>query len=88
MTKLAAQQVLRREITIDGIDAPVVVNITSSGITMHAKGGRKLVSATWKSILSKAMVTPSDVPSWLMFKPYELLQHQATKAAAVRNAKR
>lgn len=75
MTKLKP---IKREIRIHGVESPINLELDENGISLSVKGSRKKVQANWVSI-AKACYTETDVPSFLMGKPYELLQHFATK---------
>jgi hypothetical protein len=76
MTTIQPGQKLTRLISIPGIDKPVTAEITYTGISFWVKGHRKRVRVTWTRTV-EAGNTSEDVPSFLMGKPLELLQHQA-----------
>ena len=78
MTHLLPGSKIHREITIDAIDQPVSVDVTSSGLSFWIKGSRKKVWLPWSRAI-EAGITGEDIPSFLMGKPLEFLQHQAAK---------
>jgi len=77
-TLLKEGQTLKREIRVHGVEAPVVVTISEEGIMAQVKGSRIPVQQNWVQLIT-AMNTPGNVPSFMAGKPYEFLQHQATK---------
>jgi hypothetical protein len=70
-------KVLKRVIRLHGINKPVVIEISTAGVSIYVKGARKHLHGNWYAIVNKAMETPADVPSYLMGKPWELLEKQA-----------
>lgn len=78
-TELKEGVIIKRQLRVYGVEAPVNVEISSSGIRMAIKGTRTWVEATWPRLV-EAMFTPGDVPSFLAHKPLELLKHFATKS--------
>jgi hypothetical protein len=80
MTKLESGQVLKREIRVHGVEAPVNVEITSDGLTFAVKGTKKKVKIGWVQVV-KSAITPNDVKSYLHGKPFEFLVTQAIKRA-------
>ena len=81
MTVLATGKKIQRDIHISGVDKAVTIEISSLGLSFWVKGHRKKVSLSWYGAVT-AGVTPIDVPSFLMGKPLELLQHQAKEKTA------
>lgn len=73
-TKLAGT--LEREIKVHGIEAPVIVSMTSDGIAFRIKGSRTTLTNGWVQTVM-AMNTPGNVKSYLMGKPYETLESLA-----------
>lgn len=77
MTKLEGQ--IRREMHVHGVEQPVQLTIDpEEGISFNVKGSRKHVRLDWHRVVN-ACITDSDVPSYLMGRPFELLQHLAEK---------
>lgn len=83
MTELSP---LQRKLRVYGIEAPLTVDITESGLMFGVQGTRKKVSVGWVQVI-KACSTGPDAPSYLADKPYELLQMQA-KLQQTRKTKR
>lgn len=81
MAKLEGDTKLRREIRIHGLEKPVQVEFTATGISFWIKGSKKRVAVDWKQVV-QAGHTGTDVPSFLMNKPFELLMYQITKSQA------
>ena len=69
---------LQREITLPGVDKPILVEIRPEGVFASVKGSRTTIGTTWTQVIN-AMMTPSNVPSFLMGKPMELLRHKGKK---------
>lgn len=78
MTQFRHGSSIKREIKVFGVDQPVLIEIDASGITFWVKGSRKKTTLSWYQAV-QASHTPSDVPSFLMGKPLELLQYQAAR---------
>jgi hypothetical protein len=78
MTKLEGDSTLKREIRIPGLEKPVQVEIAADGISFWVKGNRKRVHVGWLQVV-QAGHTGTDVPSFLMNKPLELLKYQSTR---------
>jgi hypothetical protein len=78
MQQIAEGSSIKRELRIVGFSKPVQAEVTAVGIRFWIKGNRKRVHASWKQII-QAGVTGTDVPSYLMGKPLELLLYQITK---------
>lgn len=76
MTELLEGSVLRRDIRIPSLNSNIITEISTKGIHFHVKGSRKKIYLSWDRAINAA-VTPTSVPSFLMDKPMELLQHQA-----------
>ena len=76
---IAEGSAIRREIAIDGLEKPVQVEITAVGVSFRVKGSRKRVHVGWKQVV-QAGSTGTDVPSFLMGHPFELLQYQVRKS--------
>lgn len=77
MTKLDG--LLKRELKIHGIEQPIQLLIDPElGVFLNVKGSRKKVSIDWVRLV-KSCCTEPDVPSFLMSRPFELLQHLAEK---------
>jgi hypothetical protein len=79
MTRLEGASTLRREIKIHGLEEPVQAEMTAQGISFWIKGSKKRVTVGWRQAVIAGQ-TGTDVPSFLMNKPLELLQYQITKA--------
>ncbi len=77
-TKLMPEQKLQREFSIPGVESPVIVTLSTEGISMRVPGTKLGVSQSWDKILS-VMETPPNVPSYLMGFPAKFLQHQVEK---------
>lgn len=78
MISLSEGQSIQREIRIPGVDQPVYIEIGHDGISFWSKKrARKRVFLPWSRAVN-AGLTPTDVPSWLMDKPMELLRYQAS----------
>jgi hypothetical protein len=75
-TKLDGE--LEREIYVHGVDAPVVVTLSSEGLSFRVKDTRMAVKADWVRV-TKTCYTPLNVKSFLEGRPYEALQNAATK---------
>jgi hypothetical protein len=80
MTKFTAESKVRREITVAGIESGVQAEIAAAGISFWVKGSRKRIHIGWKQIIQAAR-TGTDVPSYLMDKPFELLEYQVKKGS-------
>jgi hypothetical protein len=80
-TKLVGDQKLRREITIFGIDAPVVVNLSAEGLTFKVKGSKIGVSAPWTAVVNVCN-TPDNSPGKLHDRPIAFLQDTARRIQA------
>jgi hypothetical protein len=74
--KLNGDACVRRELTIEGIPAPVSVEMTRHGIRMSVKGTKKWISLRWSQLIV-AMKTTREVPAYLMDRPMEFLLWQA-----------
>ncbi len=74
--KLSGDACVRREIIIDGIPAPVMVEMTRTGIRLSVKGTKKWITVRWPQVIS-ASRTSASVPSYLMDRPMEFLLWQA-----------
>lgn len=72
---------LEREIRIHGIEAPVLLEISTEGISLRVKGSRTAVTTTWGEVVSVCH-TPSNVKSYLMDKPRAILEKSATERNA------
>jgi hypothetical protein len=79
MTIIKPGSSLQRTISIPGVAKPVNVAITTAGLEFWVKGARTTVFVSWYKAV-QAGNTPVEVPSFLMDKPVELLQHQAAKS--------
>ena len=80
--KLPIDRQLQREISMGGIDAPVLIALSGEGIEMRVAGTSNSIVASWKMV-TECMVTPSGVPSFLRGKPLAFLQYQAKRLTAV-----
>jgi hypothetical protein len=77
MTKLKSGKKIERELRVDGVDKPVYCSIEIDGLFFWAKkGAKKKLFVPWSRVVG-AGLTPSDVPSFLMDRPLEMLRHQA-----------
>jgi hypothetical protein len=74
--KLSGEACVRRELIIDGIPAPVSVELTRTGIRISVKGSKKWITVRWPQVIS-ASRTSSSVPAYLMDRPMEFLLWQA-----------
>jgi hypothetical protein len=78
VTLLAAGKKIRRTVSLPWLEKPLNIEIASWGLAFWVQGSRKKATLTWTEAI-RASVTPQDVPSYLMNKPCELMQHQAKK---------
>lgn len=78
MTELKPGQRLERLLKVHGIEAPVVLSVSHEGISFRVKGTKKAVTQSWVQVVSNTN-TPTNVPSYLMDKAYEFLQHVSKK---------
>jgi hypothetical protein len=87
MTELGEGQHLSRLIKVYGVEGPVQVTMLPGGIQFRVKGTKRIVFAPWTAVVN-ACGTGTDVPSFLMNKPMDLLKHSAAKVVAtkVKNA--
>lgn len=70
---------VEREVSIPGVDRPVLITIAPGGVTARIKGSKASpLAATWSRLI-EGMVTPQDVPSHLYGKPLELLKYKGKK---------
>jgi hypothetical protein len=74
--RLAKNAKVKRELLIDGIPAPISVEMTQFGIRMSVRGSKKWISVLWPQVIAAMRTTP-DVPSYLMSRPMEFLMWQA-----------
>jgi len=74
--KLSGDACVRRELMLDGIPAPVSVEMTRNGIRMSVKGSKKWIAIRWSQLIA-AMRTTREVPAYLMDRPMEFLLWQA-----------
>jgi len=79
-TKFKENQVLKREIRVYGVDAPVIAEFSAEGIRMYVKGTKISMQASWVQVTG-SLQTPSNVPSFLAGAPYEFLKYQSKKKA-------
>jgi hypothetical protein len=79
MTKLNSP--LKREIHVHGVEAPVTVELSETGIRFQVRGTKKWVSTGWVQVVN-ACHTGEDLPSYLMGKPFEYLKHLGDKVSA------
>ena len=77
-TKLLPGKKLEREIRVQGIDAPIILTITGTELSMRVAGTRLSVFSSLEHVLD-SLWTPFTVKSYLMSKPFELLKTQAAK---------
>lgn len=76
-TELQQDQKLKRIIRIHGIGL-VEVTVSLDGLMFRVPKTRKYVTLDWTKVV-KSGYTPMDVPSFLMGKPFEFLEHEAKK---------
>lgn len=79
VTKLIGE--LRREIKVSGIDLPVVLTLTSEGVTAKVRGSKIGVSAPWAQIITVCS-TPESAPGKLHGQPLNFLQDAARRIQA------
>ena len=77
-TRLQGDKKLRRELIIPGISAPVIVTISSEGLTFKAKSARLGVACDWPRAIS-ACQTPCNCHPRYFGQPFEYLIYQSTK---------
>lgn len=85
-TKLRDGSKLRREIRVHGVEAAVIVTLTSEGIEARVSGTKTAVWQRWERVVA-SMNTPGNVPSYLAAKPVEFLKYQANKKFSRRRKK-
>ena len=69
---------VEREVTIAGIDKPVLVSFAPRGVSARVKGSKTTLVMGWTRLLEN-MATPQDVPSHLYGRPLELLKVKGRK---------
>ena len=69
---------VEREVTVAGIDKPVLVTFAPGGVSARVKGSKSTLVTSWTRLLEN-MVTPQDVPSHLYGRPLELLKVKGRK---------
>jgi hypothetical protein len=67
---------LEREIKVHGVEAPVIVSLTTDGISFRIKGTRTALTNGWVQTVM-AMNTPTNVKSYLMGNPLGVLESGA-----------
>jgi hypothetical protein len=77
-TELHEGHELEREIHVHGIERAVIVTLSSTGISMRLKGTQQQLHQGWVQIVEH-MNMPTNVPSYLMGKPYEFFKKTAEK---------
>jgi hypothetical protein len=83
MTELNEGQSISRLIRVYGVEGPVAVTLKPGGISFRVKGTKKFVFAPWTEVVA-ACHTGTDVPSFLMDKPMDLLKNSAAKVVATK----
>ena len=78
-TRLEGDKKLRRELIIPGISVPVIVTMSSEGLTFKAKGARLGVACDWPRSIS-ACLTPFNCHPRFFGHPFEYLIYQSSKA--------
>lgn len=68
--------VLKRTIYVHGVDSPILLYITSTGLEMAIPKTKKRVFISFDELVTH-MSTGKDVPSFLYLQPNKLLQHYA-----------
>jgi hypothetical protein len=72
---------LRREIRVYGVDMPVVLTLTSEGISFKVRGSKIGVSAPWTAVVNVCN-TPDNAPGKLHGQPLAFLQDTARRIQA------
>jgi hypothetical protein len=78
MAQSKLKGVIKRQLPLPGIDAPVIMAISESGVEMAVAGFKTKLFANWETI-AKALRTPPNVPSFCEGRPMDLLRYQANK---------
>jgi hypothetical protein len=78
MTKLQGDQKLKRELTIPGISAQVIVTLSAEGLTFKAKGMKLGVHTPWVSAIG-AGKTSLSAPHRFFERPLLYLMQQDSK---------
>ena len=86
MTEIKDGQSFSRIIRVYGIEQPVMVRITATGISFRIKGSKKAINASWTQAVN-ACNTPGNVQSFLMNRPFEFLKNTADKITASKVSK-
>lgn len=73
-------------INVIGVDEPVNVLVTTTGLSFSVAGCHKKTFTAWHFAVN-AGVTDTDVPSFVFNKPLEFLKHESVKVRKKRNAK-
>lgn len=76
-TELQPEQKLKRLVRIHGLGL-IEVTVSIDGLAFRVPKTRKYITVDWTKVV-KSGYTPSDVPSFLMGKPFEFLEHEAKK---------
>lgn len=71
----------RRVVRIYGVDRPVVVTITTEGLSMKVlnSGQQQVLYAPWRVVAEK-LPTPPNAKCFLAGQPIEFLNYQSKKA--------
>lgn len=78
MARSKLKGVIKRQLALRDVSAPVVLTIGENGVDMAVAGFQTKISGSWETI-AKALTTPTNVPSILHQRPLEFLKHQAAK---------
>jgi len=76
-TELQPTQKLKRVVRIHGLGL-VEVTMSPEGLAFRIPKTRKYVTTDWTRVVNFGY-TPMDVPSFLMSKPFQFLEHEAKK---------
>ena len=70
---------IKRLLHVYGVEGLVEVTVAHEGIFFRIPKTKKSVLADWRAVIDRSTSTPNDVPSHLIGRPLEVLQHEADK---------
>lgn len=74
-TKLEGDKTVTREVHVYGIEKPLVLTFSATGIKMRVRGARKHLTVTWYEVVRSARL-PLDAPAKFAQDAFKFLQSQ------------
>jgi hypothetical protein len=77
---------VRRRIKINGIEAPVLLTLSTTGVDFRVPGSHRGVSQTWEALIG-ACCSPKGVDPFFSRRPIDYLRFLAARLATKKKAR-